>query len=127
MKIGTTAIHYLVGGLGLFAIALPFSLSYGSEFPLGLLSLCATISLFRGMTMLNSAGVLVFSAKPLLSGAAAAMPCVLGMLLALIGCAWFGLYRNAGLMAWIVLVATWIGGALSFYLAGLRLAKKATG
>ncbi|WP_455233181.1 hypothetical protein [Geopseudomonas aromaticivorans] len=71
MKKTTTAIHYLVGGFTILAAALLFSLSYGSEFPLSLLgmtmSLCAIITLFRGMAMLNSAGVFVFSARPALA------------------------------------------------------------
>jgi hypothetical protein len=130
MKTKATAIHYLIAGLVMLAAALPFSLSYGSEFPFGLLSmtisLCATIALFRGMAMLNSAGLLVFSAKPILSGAAAALPCGLSILLSLVGTAWFGLYENAGLVAWVGFVAAWIGGMFSFILAGLRLAKKGT-
>lgn len=129
MKKTTTAIHYLFGGFIILAAALFFSLSYGSVFSLGLLgmtmSLCAIITLFKGVAMLHSAGVFVFSAKPSLKGAAAALPCGAGILVALLVSVWLRIFENAALTAWAVFLGAFIGGLCSFYLAGIRLAKKA--
>lgn len=128
MKKKSHAIHYLISSFAMLVGALLLSLGGDwSKFPLCFLSmvmeLCAIISLFRGVAYLNDAGVLAFSAKSALKGEAIALPCAIGILVAILVAAWMGIYENVALTSWVIFVGVFIGALFSFYEAGLRLTK----